>query len=99
RSRSKGGGLAIASALKYRDRTDLAPMMAAWMLRASDETVERCDALIPVPLHRTRMLSRKFNQAAELARHMAKLHGKPLRAATLSRVKRTSQQVGLGAKV
>ena len=84
--------------LKYRDRTDLAPMMAAWMLRASDGTVESCDTLIPVPLHRTRMLARKFNQAAELARHMARLSGKPLLAATLIRVKRTSQQVGLGAK-
>jgi ComF family protein len=51
-----------------------------------------------MPLHRTRMLARKFNQAAELARHMARLSGKPLLAATLIRVKRTSQQVGLGAK-
>ncbi|EJZ21203.1 competence protein F, partial [Rhizobium sp. Pop5] len=64
----------------------------------SDGTVETCDGLIPVPLHRTRMLARKFNQAAELARHMAGLSGKPLLAATLIRVKRTSQQVGLGAK-
>ncbi|MGO8550226.1 hypothetical protein ACC732_37250, partial [Rhizobium ruizarguesonis] len=30
----------LVPGLKYRDRTDLAPMMAAWMLRASDETVE-----------------------------------------------------------
>ncbi|MBB3355081.1 ComF family protein [Rhizobium lentis] len=88
----------LVHGLKYRDRTDLAPMMAGWMLRASDGAVESCDALIPVPLHRTRMLARKFNQAAELARHMASLSGKPLLAATLIRVKRTSQQVGLGAK-
>jgi ComF family protein len=88
----------LVHGLKYRDRTDLAPMMAAWMLRASDGMVERCDAIIPVPLHRSRMVSRKFNQAAELARHLAGLAGKPLLPATLLRVKRTSQQVGLGLR-
>lgn len=84
--------------LKYRDRTDLAPMMAGWMLRASDGMVAACDAIVPVPLHRTRLFSRKYNQAAELARHLSRLSGKPLLAATLLRTKRTSQQVGLGAR-
>jgi ComF family protein len=88
----------LVHGLKYRDRIDLAPMMAGWMLRASDGTVAACDALIPVPLHRTRLFSRKFNQAAELARHLAQLSGKPLLPATLVRIKRTSQQVGLGAR-
>ncbi|MBB3658987.1 ComF family protein [Rhizobium sp. BK650] len=88
----------LVHGLKYRDRTDLAPMMAGWMLRASDGMVECCDAIVPVPLHRTRMVSRKFNQAAELARHLARLAGKPLLPATLLRAKRTSQQVGLGIR-
>lgn len=51
-----------------------------------------------MPLHRARLFSRKYNQAAELARHLAHLSGKPLLAATLLRIERTSQQVGLGAK-
>jgi len=88
----------LVHGLKYRDRVDLAPMMAGWMLRASDGAVDACEAIIPVPLHRSRMLSRKFNQAAELARHLARLSGKPLLPATLSRIKRTEQQVGLGAR-
>ncbi len=86
----------LAHGLKYRDRTDLAPMMAAWMLRAGDGWPGRADAILPVPLHRTRMLSRKFNQSAELARHLSRLTGKPLLAQTLLRVKRTRRQVGLG---
>jgi ComF family protein len=88
----------LVHGLKYRDRIDLAPMMAEWMLRASDGAVAACDVLIPVPLHRTRLLSRKFNQAAELARHLARLSAKPLLPSTLVRIKRTSQQVGLGAR-
>lgn len=87
----------LVHALKYRDRLDLAPMMAAWMLRASDGAVADCDGLIPVPLHRSRLVSRKYNQAAELARHLGRLAGKPLMPATLLRVKRTAQQVGLSA--
>ena len=86
----------LVHGLKYRDRTDLATMMAAWMLRAGDGTVEAADAILPVPLHRFRMMSRKFNQSAELARHLARLADKPLLATTLLRVKRTTQQVGLG---
>ena len=87
----------LVHGLKYRDSLDLAPMMAAWMLRASDGAVAACDGLIPIPLHRSRLISRKYNQAAELARHLGKLSGKPLMPATLVRVKRTAQQVGLSA--
>ncbi|MDI7864258.1 ComF family protein [Rhizobiaceae bacterium n13] len=88
----------LVHALKYRDRTDLAIMMAEWILRASDGTVAASDAIIPVPLHRWRLVWRKFNQAAELARQLARISGKPLLASTLVRRKRTLQQVGLGAK-
>jgi ComF family protein len=88
----------LVHGLKYRDRIDLAPMMASWMLRASDGAISACDGLIPVPLHRTRLFSRKYNQAAELARHLGRHSGKPMLASTLVRIKRTSQQVGLGVK-
>jgi len=83
--------------LKYQDRIDLAHVMATWMLRASDGTVADCDCIIPVPLHRGRFLRRRFNQSAELARHLAKLSGKPMLAGTLLRVKPTERQVGLSA--
>ena len=42
------------------------PMMARWMLRAATARIAACDAIIPVPLHRSRLFRRKFNQAAEL---------------------------------
>lgn len=88
----------LVHGLKYRDRTDLAPMMALWMLRASDGFVSLCDAIVPVPLHRWRFVSRKFNQSAELARHLSRQSGRPYLARTLVRVKNTSRQVGLTAR-
>ncbi|MFP3787268.1 ComF family protein, partial [Burkholderia sp. SIMBA_024] len=56
----------MVQGLKFSDRTDLAPWMARWMLRAGSELVEEDGALVvPVPLHWRRFFSRRFNQSAE----------------------------------
>lgn len=83
--------------LKYRDRTDLAPWMARWMMRAACELVADCDLIVPVPLHPRRLWTRRFNQSAELARAMAKDAGKRFAPELLVRIKKTRQQVGLGS--
>lgn len=88
----------LVQSLKYRDRTDLAPMMARWMLRAGDGTVEAADIIVPVPLHRFRLVWRKFNQAAELARAVGQLSGRPVLINAVARTKRTRRQVGLGPR-
>src|ERR1700755_3366876 len=41
----------LVHALKYQDRTDLAPVMGRWMARAGRELLDGADALMPVPLH------------------------------------------------
>lgn len=91
------GARALVTALKYHDRTDLAPTMAAWMHRAGEGWLAASDAIVPVPLHRRRLLSRRFNQAAELARQLAARTGRPLLVGALVRRRPTRQQVGLGA--
>src|SRR6478672_6182560 len=58
----------LVHALKYQDRTDLAPAMGRWMTRAGLELLEGADALIPVPLHWRRGWSRRYNQSGALAR-------------------------------
>ncbi|KQQ49380.1 amidophosphoribosyltransferase [Rhizobium sp. Leaf311] len=93
-----GAARRLVHQLKYLDRTDLARLMASWMLRAGDGAVEACDYIIPVPLHRRRFLARRFNQSAELARHLSALSSRPLLASTLVRIKPTSRQVGLSAR-
>ncbi len=83
--------------LKYRDRTDLSRMMAEWMIRASDGAVDDCEAILPVPLHAFRLMGRRYNQSAELARVIAHISGKPYLPVALVRTRRTRRQVGLGA--
>src|SRR5450631_2250511 len=41
----------LVHALKYQDRTDLAPAMGRWMARAGGELLGEADALVAVPLH------------------------------------------------
>ncbi|WP_159953276.1 ComF family protein [Rhizobium sp. 18065] len=83
--------------LKYRDRGDLAPMMAGWMARAAATELAQADGIVPVPLHRTRLFRRMFNQSAELGRHLAALSDIDFMPQVLVRRKRTEQQVGLTA--
>ncbi len=87
----------LVHGLKYRDRTELAPMMAAWMVRAGDGLIEASDLIVPVPLHSYRLFMRKFNQSGELARAIARQTGKPLVIGALRRTRRTRQQIGLSA--
>lgn len=86
----------LAQALKFSDRTDLAPMMADWMIRAGAELLDQADAIVAVPLHRRRLFGRAYNQSGELARAISVRTGRPLLAGVLERRKATTPQVGLG---
>jgi ComF family protein len=50
---------------------------------------------MPVPLHRARLWERQFNQAAALAREVARVCGKPVELDAIARVRPTRSQVGL----
>jgi ComF family protein len=85
----------MVQGLKYQDRTDLAPWMARWMLRAGAELIADADVVVPVPLHWRRFFRRQFNQSAELARAVSQLSGLSFSPSAIRRVKLTRQQVGL----
>ncbi len=85
----------MVGGLKYRDRTDLAPWMACWMMRAGAELLAEADVIVPVPLHWRRFLRRQFNQSAELARALSRLSGVAFEPSVVRRVKPTLRQVGL----
>jgi ComF family protein len=59
---------------------------------------EGADLLVPVPLHRWRIWSRGFNQAALIATALSKTSGVPVDVEILRRVKATPVLRGLGAR-
>ncbi len=81
--------------LKYSDRLELALPMGRWMARAGMELLSQADLIISVPMHRSRLRSRKFNQAALLAQTISRQCGVPCNPHLLQRVRHTAQQVGL----
>jgi ComF family protein len=80
--------------LKHADRTDLAPLFARWLSRAARPLIEAADAIAPVPLHPMRLLRRRYNQAAEIARPLSALTGVAYLPDALVRRRRTESQAG-----
>lgn len=81
--------------LKYSDRMDLAGLLARWMAIAGAQMLERADILVPVPLHRRRLVWRRFNQAALLTSTLGGRTGIPTAPQLLERKRPTRSQVGL----
>jgi ComF family protein len=80
----------LVLALKYADRTEHAGPLAAMMARAGAALLRDCDVIVPVPLHRLRLLTRRYNQAALLALALGRLGGRPIRVDALRRIRRTA---------
>lgn len=77
---------------KHADRTHGAPAFARWMARAGAELLLTADVVAPVPLHWSRLLARRYNQAALLANGLAELAGKRSVPDLLMRRRRTPSQ-------
>ncbi len=77
---------------KHGDRLEGVPAFARWMARAGAELLAEADLLVPVPLHRWRLLSRRYNQAALLAMDLAGHSGVAAVPDLLIRKRRTKPQ-------
>ena len=82
---------------KYKDGLEAAPQMAAMMRRSGRNLFAECDIIVPVPLYRTRLWQRRYNQAAVLALEIARKTGLGFEPQVLDRVRKTKSQVGLNA--
>jgi ComF family protein len=80
--------------LKHADRTDLAPLFARWLSRAAADLLAEAEAIAPTPLHPLRLIKRRYNQAAEVARPLARLAGLPYLPDALVRRRATESQAG-----
>ena len=83
--------------LKHADRTDLAGLFARWIGRSASDVLEGADGVVPVPLHRIRMLGRRYNQAAEIARRISANTGVAYYPDALVRRRATRSQGGQSA--
>jgi len=89
-------------ALKYDGRLELAPILARYLkalLAAAPwpAVLRMLDGIVPVPLHKDRLLERGYNQAALLATDLAIETCTPVLDSAIERYRATKSQVGLTA--
>ena len=85
----------LIHAFKFHDNHNCRRLFGRWLTQAGQEIIADADLLIPIPLARWRLLSRRFNQAQILAGEIARLTGKPVKTFALGRHRPTGHQIGL----
>lgn len=91
-----GGSIATAIArFKYAGRGDLGPRLGAMLAACALVRADEIDLVVPVPLHPKRLADRGFNQAALLARPVARALRMPFASRALVRVRETQRQASL----
>lgn len=87
----------LLHAYKYRQKLYLRSFFTQLLLDAWPPDTQP-DCIIPVPLHPARLKERGFNQAAELARTLARRLAIPLEINLCEKIINTAHQVGLDAQ-
>lgn len=94
-----GSALDAIHAFKYNGRVALARALGAFAAQAAPCPCNgRPDVVMPVPLYKTRLKERGFNQSLLIAREISCLQKTPLDYANLRRIRPTEPQVLLTAK-
>jgi ComF family protein len=93
-------GRRLVVGFKHGDRTHGAPTFGRWLSRAGSELIADADLVTPVPLHRLRLIRRRFNQSAMLAQAICRSpagHALQFAPDLLLRRRHTPSQAGLNA--
>lgn len=85
---------ALVLALKHGDRPEVARLAATWLAYAARPLLRPNMLIAPVPLHRLRLLKRRYNQSALLAHALAGKTGLPVCPDLLQRCRATASQDG-----
>jgi ComF family protein len=89
---------ALIQQFKFQENISLANVLAEFLFANLRERTDRLpQALIPVPLHRTRLRERGFNQALQISKSLAPRLGLPIFTEALARARATAAQSGLDA--
>ncbi len=79
---------------KFADHIENRKLLSKWLYIAGKDIFDAgVDLIIPVPLHYTRLLKRKYNQSAMLAAELSKLIDVPVNYKVLKKIRYTLPQV------
>ena len=79
---------------KFMDKTENAKVLGRWLFNAGKDIWNQgADVLIPIPLHYTRLLRRRYNQSALLCHELSRLCGLPVEYTAVERHRKTRPQV------
>lgn len=87
-----GNARRLVLSFKHGDRTELARGAGRWMARRARDLLTPETLLVPVPVHRWRLLRRRYNQAALLAQSVAREAGATCDPLALIRHRETPRQ-------
>ena len=83
------------TSFKYNDIRALAPRLARLLVEALPESVRNTiDVLVPVPMSRSRLRHRGYNQSELLAMRVSQIADVPLETHTLTRLRDSGSQAG-----
>jgi ComF family protein len=94
----RDNGRRLVLALKYGDRHEIVHLASRWMEQSARPLLTENTLIAPVPLHRLRLLRRRFNQSALLAQGLARRTGHATCPDLLLRHKSTPKLDGMGAQ-
>lgn len=83
---------------KHGDKTEAVTAFMPWLKLAGANVLPQADFLVPVPLHRRRLIGRRYNQAAIIAFALGKETGIKVIPDMLVRTRHTPSQGHLKAK-
>jgi ComF family protein len=94
----RGNARRMILALKHGDRPELARSFAPWLARAAEDILHDERLIVPIPIHWTRRLKRRYNQSAELSRALSHETGLAHAPQALIRPRRTAMHDGMSAE-
>ena len=83
---------------KHNDATHFADLISNIMINAGSKLIQDADFLIPVPIHFTRLLKRKYNQSSLICNIISKAYNKEVLYSALKRKTATISQGHLSKK-
>ena len=89
----------LIATLKYKQQLSYAAILGELLLgRLQQQEIENLpDCIIPVPLHKNRLVKRGFNQSLEIARSVSKKLNIPIDVKSVRRKRQTLAQTDLNA--